>query len=170
VTVVVAIELLAIAWIRNRHMDTPFLAAAFKVVVGVAERPSVSRPAAEKVKSPEPQRRVSRLDRFERSGADELSVEVRGPSAPSRVIVRILGGVAGARDLRVDPEHVVGVGVLPELFGESEQSFFAALRGVDDDDAAEAAVFGERDVPLLKNAVGQRGRRSWRGCTFGPPQ
>jgi VIT1/CCC1 family predicted Fe2+/Mn2+ transporter len=33
-TVVVAIELLAIAWIRNRYMDTPFLAAAFQVVVG----------------------------------------------------------------------------------------------------------------------------------------
>ena len=33
-TVVVAIELLTIAWIRNRYMDTPFLAAAFQVVVG----------------------------------------------------------------------------------------------------------------------------------------
>ena len=33
-TIVVAIELLAIAWIRNRYMDTPFLAAAFQVVVG----------------------------------------------------------------------------------------------------------------------------------------
>jgi len=33
-TVVVAVELLAIAWIRNRYMDTPFLAAAFQVVVG----------------------------------------------------------------------------------------------------------------------------------------
>jgi len=31
---VVAVELLAIAWIRNRYMDTPFLAAAFQVVVG----------------------------------------------------------------------------------------------------------------------------------------
>jgi VIT1/CCC1 family predicted Fe2+/Mn2+ transporter len=33
-TIVVAIELLAIAWIRNRYMDTPFLSAAFQVVVG----------------------------------------------------------------------------------------------------------------------------------------
>jgi erythrin-vacuolar iron transport family protein len=33
-TIVVAVELLAIAWIRNRYMDTPFLAAAFQVVVG----------------------------------------------------------------------------------------------------------------------------------------
>jgi len=33
-SVVVAFELLAIAWIRNRYMDTPFLAAAFQVVVG----------------------------------------------------------------------------------------------------------------------------------------
>ena len=33
-TLVVAAELLAIAWIRNRHMDTPFLAATFQVVVG----------------------------------------------------------------------------------------------------------------------------------------
>ena len=33
-TIVVAFELLAIAWIRNRYMDTPFLAAAFQVVVG----------------------------------------------------------------------------------------------------------------------------------------
>ena len=33
-TVVVAFELLAIAWIRNRYMDTPFLSAAFQVVVG----------------------------------------------------------------------------------------------------------------------------------------
>ena len=31
---VVAVELLVIAWIRNRYMDTPFLAAAFQVVVG----------------------------------------------------------------------------------------------------------------------------------------
>ena len=31
---VVAIELLAISWIRNRYMDTPFLRAAFQVVVG----------------------------------------------------------------------------------------------------------------------------------------
>jgi erythrin-vacuolar iron transport family protein len=33
-TAVVAIELFTIAWIRNRYMDTPFLAAAFQVVVG----------------------------------------------------------------------------------------------------------------------------------------
>jgi rubrerythrin len=33
-TVVVLVELLAIAWIRNRYMDTPFLAAMFQVVVG----------------------------------------------------------------------------------------------------------------------------------------
>jgi hypothetical protein len=33
-TIVVAIELLAIAWIRNRYMDTPFLSATFQVVVG----------------------------------------------------------------------------------------------------------------------------------------
>ena len=33
-TIVVAIELFTIAWIRNRYMDTPFLAAAFQVVVG----------------------------------------------------------------------------------------------------------------------------------------
>jgi rubrerythrin len=33
-TVVVTIELITIAWIRNRYMDTPFLAAAFQVVVG----------------------------------------------------------------------------------------------------------------------------------------
>jgi hypothetical protein len=31
---VVAVELLLIAWIRNRYMDTPFLAAMFQVVVG----------------------------------------------------------------------------------------------------------------------------------------
>ena len=31
---VVAVELLAIAWIRNRYMDTPLLSAAFQVVVG----------------------------------------------------------------------------------------------------------------------------------------
>jgi erythrin-vacuolar iron transport family protein len=31
---VVVIELLLIAWIRNRYMDTPLLAAAFQVVVG----------------------------------------------------------------------------------------------------------------------------------------
>ena len=33
-TLVVAVELLAIAWIRNRYMDTPFLSATFQVVVG----------------------------------------------------------------------------------------------------------------------------------------
>jgi VIT1/CCC1 family predicted Fe2+/Mn2+ transporter len=33
-TVVVLVELLAIAWIRNRYMDTPFLSAMFQVVVG----------------------------------------------------------------------------------------------------------------------------------------
>jgi hypothetical protein len=32
--VVVAIELAIIAWIRMRYMDTPFLRAAFQVVVG----------------------------------------------------------------------------------------------------------------------------------------
>ena len=32
--VVVVIELILIAWIRNRWMDTPFLAATFQVVVG----------------------------------------------------------------------------------------------------------------------------------------
>ena len=32
--VVVAIELLLISWIRNRCMDTPFLRAAFQVIVG----------------------------------------------------------------------------------------------------------------------------------------
>jgi erythrin-vacuolar iron transport family protein len=31
---VVAIELLVISWIRNRYMDTPFLHAAFQVIVG----------------------------------------------------------------------------------------------------------------------------------------
>ncbi|MEY2520045.1 MAG: erythrin-vacuolar iron transport family protein [Verrucomicrobiota bacterium] len=31
---VVAIELLLISWIRNRYMDTPFLRAAFQVIVG----------------------------------------------------------------------------------------------------------------------------------------
>jgi erythrin-vacuolar iron transport family protein len=31
---VVAIELFLISWIRNRYMDTPFLQAAFQVVVG----------------------------------------------------------------------------------------------------------------------------------------
>jgi rubrerythrin len=33
-TTVVAVELLIIAWIRNRYMDTPFLAATLQVVVG----------------------------------------------------------------------------------------------------------------------------------------
>jgi rubrerythrin len=33
---VVAIELLVISWIRNRYMDTPFLRAAFQVIVGGA--------------------------------------------------------------------------------------------------------------------------------------
>ncbi len=33
-TGVVVVELLAIAWIRNRYMDTPFLSATFQVVVG----------------------------------------------------------------------------------------------------------------------------------------
>ncbi|MBI3474538.1 MAG: rubrerythrin [Acidobacteria bacterium] len=32
--VIVALELAAIAWIRNRYMDTPLLSAAFQVVVG----------------------------------------------------------------------------------------------------------------------------------------
>jgi len=32
--VVVSIELVAISWIRTRYMDTPFLQAAFQVVVG----------------------------------------------------------------------------------------------------------------------------------------
>jgi VIT1/CCC1 family predicted Fe2+/Mn2+ transporter len=32
--VVVGIELLAISYIRNRYMDTPFLSAAFQVIVG----------------------------------------------------------------------------------------------------------------------------------------
>ena len=32
--VVVALELLAISYIRNRYMDTPFLAASFQVIVG----------------------------------------------------------------------------------------------------------------------------------------
>lgn len=33
-TAVVVVELFVIAWIRNRYMDTPFLSAAFQVVVG----------------------------------------------------------------------------------------------------------------------------------------
>jgi hypothetical protein len=33
-TLVVIAELLAIAWIRNRYMDTPFVAATLQVVVG----------------------------------------------------------------------------------------------------------------------------------------
>jgi VIT1/CCC1 family predicted Fe2+/Mn2+ transporter len=32
--VVVALELAAIAWIRNRYMDTPFVSAVFQVVLG----------------------------------------------------------------------------------------------------------------------------------------
>jgi hypothetical protein len=32
--IVVLFELAAISWIRNRFMDTPFLSAAFQVVVG----------------------------------------------------------------------------------------------------------------------------------------
>jgi hypothetical protein len=32
--IIVAFELGAIAWIRNRYMDTPLLSAAFQVVVG----------------------------------------------------------------------------------------------------------------------------------------
>jgi len=32
--VVVAVELATISWIRTRYMDTPFLQAAFQVVVG----------------------------------------------------------------------------------------------------------------------------------------
>ena len=31
---VVAVELVMISWIRTRYMDTPFLQAAFQVVVG----------------------------------------------------------------------------------------------------------------------------------------
>ena len=31
---VVAVELIIISWIRTRYMDTPFLQAAFQVVVG----------------------------------------------------------------------------------------------------------------------------------------
>jgi erythrin-vacuolar iron transport family protein len=33
-SIVVAIELVAISWIRTRYMDTPFLRAAFQVIVG----------------------------------------------------------------------------------------------------------------------------------------
>jgi hypothetical protein len=33
---VVALELIAISYIRKRYMDTPFLAAAFQVIVGGA--------------------------------------------------------------------------------------------------------------------------------------
>jgi VIT1/CCC1 family predicted Fe2+/Mn2+ transporter len=33
-TAVVAVELFAISWIRTKYMDTPFLRAAFQVVVG----------------------------------------------------------------------------------------------------------------------------------------
>ena len=32
--IVVIFELAAISWIRNKYMDTPFLQAAFQVVVG----------------------------------------------------------------------------------------------------------------------------------------
>jgi VIT1/CCC1 family predicted Fe2+/Mn2+ transporter len=32
--IVVAVELAVISWIRTRFMDTPFLQAAFQVVVG----------------------------------------------------------------------------------------------------------------------------------------
>ena len=32
--VVVAVELVAISWIRTRYMDTPFLQAAFQVILG----------------------------------------------------------------------------------------------------------------------------------------
>jgi VIT1/CCC1 family predicted Fe2+/Mn2+ transporter len=32
--VIVALELVVISWIRNHYMDTPFLSAAFQVVVG----------------------------------------------------------------------------------------------------------------------------------------
>jgi len=32
--VVVAVELVVIAWIRKRYMDTPLLSAVFQVVVG----------------------------------------------------------------------------------------------------------------------------------------
>ena len=31
---IVAVELAAISWIRYRYMDTPFLSAAFQVVIG----------------------------------------------------------------------------------------------------------------------------------------
>jgi len=31
---VVAVELLVISWIRHHYMDTPFLSAAFQVIVG----------------------------------------------------------------------------------------------------------------------------------------
>ena len=34
VAIVVAVELLLIAWIRTRYMDTPFLRAMFQIVVG----------------------------------------------------------------------------------------------------------------------------------------
>jgi hypothetical protein len=34
--IVVAVELAAISWIRMRYMDTPFLQAAFQVVLGGA--------------------------------------------------------------------------------------------------------------------------------------
>jgi hypothetical protein len=31
---VVALELAVISWVRHRYMDTPFMSAAFQVVVG----------------------------------------------------------------------------------------------------------------------------------------
>jgi hypothetical protein len=31
---VVAVELIVISWIRHHYMDTPFLAAAFQVILG----------------------------------------------------------------------------------------------------------------------------------------
>ena len=31
---VVLVELVAIAWIQNHYMDTPFLSAAFQIIVG----------------------------------------------------------------------------------------------------------------------------------------
>jgi uncharacterized membrane protein len=33
-SIVVAIELVVIAYIRNKYMDTPFLRAAFQIIVG----------------------------------------------------------------------------------------------------------------------------------------
>jgi hypothetical protein len=34
--VIVVVELLAIAWVRHRYMDTPLLQASFQVIVGGA--------------------------------------------------------------------------------------------------------------------------------------